>query len=153
MLSQRAIAAVWGEKTMQSDADTIREYIDLRLPLLGGIVERLERAPESTIPRVAYDGLVPELQAICSTLIERGAAGVDQGDYIDPDDKRIKKLKRAYEAIGVSQPNIDPLAGLAKACRALRAAIISHDLAAEPSPVSLFDSSAARIAALHEGTG
>ena len=134
---------------MSADADMVREHIDRLLHWINEIVEYLERNPQSIIVPITYNFLVPELQNMCGMLAVRGSTVVEQGDYIDPDDERIEKLKRAYEAIGVSPQNIVPMTAFARVCKELRAAIILHDLATEPRPQELFDCSAKLIVALH----
>jgi hypothetical protein len=105
------------------------------------------------------------------------AAAVVTGCYLDSDDAAINQIEAGYRALEeylpgllVKKAAIDEdaqldgdqcellhtaydrctaaLAALVEASKDLRAAVIGHDLAAEPPPAEVFDSSEALIASL-----
>jgi hypothetical protein len=105
------------------------------------------------------------------------AAPVAPGSYVDPEDVAINAIETGYRGIEERLPKllakksaidvdqdlnddqreflhtaydrcIGTLAGLVEAAKNLRAAVISHDLAAEPRPSQYFDSPKELIASL-----
>ncbi len=123
--------------------------------------------------------LAQALAAVTGQLSrEIRTAEVVTGAYLDPDDAAINKIEAGYRAIEEYLPRlllkkssvdqdgrleadqcdllhtaydrcISSLAALIESCKDLRAAVITYDLAAEPTPSESFDSAESLIESLH----
>ena len=118
----------------------------------------------------------------CGVLSKRIAAReVYEGRYLDADDVIINGIETAYKSLEEKLPSmvlqktsidkdgnltedhcellhsaydlcICAVAGLIEASKTLRAAVISHDLRAEPRNIKLFDSAEELVSDLHQST-
>lgn len=136
---------------MSADADTIRNAIGTLMPQAASAVEFLEARLQSGHWMQQTERLVNgAIAGLTRAATEAREATVVTDAYIDPEDNFVDKLHAHCTALwdlaarlqrsGSATDWGEYVDSLSGSCKALRAAIISHDLKAEPGPAGRFDS-------------
>lgn len=136
---------------MSANADTLRNAIGTLIPQAGSAVEFLEARLQSGHWMQQTERLVNgAIAGLARAATEAREATVVTDTYIDAEDNFVDKLHAHCTALwdlaarllrsGSAADWGEYVDSLSGSCKDLRAAIISHDLKAEPGPAGRFDS-------------